>query len=204
MAAISPSIRMGAPPPQRSAGGSAGAAEERWGGSPPCCSPRGLLPSCAPLRCAPAGGGGMRGRADTSSRLSWWSPAWGSDARCGDALAVAADGEARKSRCSRQTHAGWCPRTSRCCPALPTRPACSSKGSGATPCHPRHPRVHANQCYYGWTVLPVCGGDTACGRRPRCFAAGSGEGTLLQNAFPCTQPERHPELVSPAFSPRIR
>ena len=75
---------------------------------------------CLAARSA-AGGGGMRGRADASSRLSWWSPAWGSDARRGGALAVAADGEARKSRCLRRAHAGWCPRASRCCPALPTR-----------------------------------------------------------------------------------
>ena len=73
---------MSAPPPQRSAGGSARAgerhAEERCCSSPPCCSTRGLLPSYTPLRFVPAGGGGLRGRADKSGRLSWWSPAWGS------------------------------------------------------------------------------------------------------------------------------
>ena len=63
---------------------------------------------CLAVRRVPAGGG-LRGRADMSSRLSWWSLAWGSDARHGGALAVAADGEARKSRCSRRAHAGWCP-----------------------------------------------------------------------------------------------
>ena len=48
---------------------------------------------------------------------------------------------------------------------------------------PRHPRVHANLRYYGWNVLPVCGGDTACGRHPRCFTSRGCEGTLLLNAF---------------------
>ena len=36
---------------------------------------------------------------------------------------------------------------------------------------------------YCWNVWPVCGGATACGRRPRYFASGGCEGTLLQNAF---------------------
>ena len=48
---------------------------------------------------------------------------------------------------------------------------------------PRHPRVHANLRCYCWNVLPVCGGATACGRRPRCFASGGCEGTTLRNAF---------------------
>ena len=177
----------GAPPPQRSEGGSAGAgehhAEERWGGSPPCCSPRGLLPCCAPLRCALAGGGGMHGRADKSGRLSWWSLAWGSDARHGGALAVAAHGEARKSRCSRQTHVGQYPRTSRCCQRCQRGQLEAQKATELRLVTPRHPRVHANLHYSGWNALPVCSGDTACGRRPRCFASGSCEGTLLQNAF---------------------
>ena len=38
---------------------------------------------------------------------------------------------------------------------------------------PRHPRVHANLHYSGWNEVLVCGGDTACGRRPRCFPSGS-------------------------------
>ena len=51
------------------------------------------------------------------------------------ALPIAADGEARKSRCSRRAHAGWCSRTLCCCPALPTRPANGLKGGGAAPRH---------------------------------------------------------------------
>ena len=32
---------------------------------------------------------------------------------------------------------------------------------------PRHLRVHASLRCYGWNVLPLCGGATACGRRPQ-------------------------------------
>ena len=59
----------------------------------------------------------------------------------------------------------------------------AQKGAELRLVTPRHPRVHANQCCYGWNVLLVCGGATACGRRPRCFTSGGCEGTLLQNAF---------------------
>ena len=48
---------------------------------------------------------------------------WGTTRGMGEHSLSRHLGVARKSRCSRQTHAGWVPRTSRCCPALPTRPA---------------------------------------------------------------------------------
>ena len=122
------SNHMGAYPPQRSAGGSAGAgehhAEERCCSSPPCCSPRGKLPCYAPLRCA-ARPPAVEDCADAPT-----SPAgcpggrqpWGATRGAGK-RSLSWHGEARKSRCSRRAHAGWCPRTSRCCPALPTWPA---------------------------------------------------------------------------------
>ena len=156
--------------------------EERCGGSPPCSLPRCLLPSCAPQRRAPAGGGGMHGRADASSRQSWWSAAWGSDTRCGGALAVAAERREKVAVCARRTLAGvHRPHVAalRCQCGQPE----AQKGAELRLVTPRYPRAHANLRCYGWNVLPVCGGATACGRRPRCFTSGGCEGTTLENAL---------------------
>ena len=59
----------------------------------------------------------------------------------------------------------------------------AQKGAELRLVTPRHLLVHANLRCYCWNVLPVCGGATACGRRPRYFASGGCEGTLLQNSF---------------------
>ena len=91
------------------------------------------------------------------------------------------DGGAKKSRKSRTLAGVHGPRaaTRRCQRGQPE----TRKVSQLRLVEPRHPRVRANLHCFGWNVLPVCGGATACGRRPRCFTSGGCEGTTLLKAF---------------------
>ena len=104
-------------------------------------------------------------------------------ARCGGPLAVAAYGGARKVVVrARRTQAGVhgpLDATRRRQRGQPD----AKEGVELRLVMPCHPQVHASLRCCGWNELLVCGGDTAGGRRPRCFTSRSCEGTMLLSAF---------------------
>ena len=92
----------------------------------------------------------------------------------------------RSSRCSRLTHAGWCPRALCCCPALLTRQASSLEGGGATPRHATS-STSSRQPALSWLKRVACAWRCYCVWMSSSllrFRRLSGcEGTTLLNAF---------------------
>ena len=146
------------PPPQRSAGRSAGAgarhAEEHYSSSPP------FTVRAAALR--------TRRRWMNARTRRHVEPAVLMVTSLGERRAVRGSARcrcrqrgAKKSLFTRDARRR-CPRTSPCCPALPTRPICRQEGSGAAP---RHPLTSVRLAVCVPRRTPSVGGGSARARR---------------------------------------